>query len=141
MLALLDAAQPEFLQIDNSACIEGRICRVHTISRKNRRTIELRRGDMWKQARDLNNADIVVLHTDVPANCISQLKRTICTLKHGCRFVTYQDLYKIWRIDAEPPFEQLAVNGPDSVRDHCVVSYCLGHWLLAAIHESWCGLG
>jgi hypothetical protein len=70
---------------------------------------------MWKQARDLSAADIVIMHTDVPPSCTHQFRRTIAALKPGARFVTYQDLFKMWRPDVEPPFEQLSVNLSENV--------------------------
>jgi hypothetical protein len=70
---------------------------------------------MWKQARDLSAADIVIMHTDVPPSCTHQFRRAIAALKPGARFVTYQDLFKMWRPDVEPPFEQLSVNLSENV--------------------------
>lgn len=107
--------QPEMLVVDYSVSVEGQLLRVHALSRKSRRTIELRRGDMWKQVRDVHAADIVVMHTDFPATCSTHLKRTVTAFKPGARFVTYHDLGKVWQEEGlNPPFMQLPENVPET---------------------------
>ncbi|MDR3741755.1 MAG: hypothetical protein P4L40_22275 [Terracidiphilus sp.] len=73
--------------------------------------------------QDITIADVVVMHTDVPVSSAQHLLRAVCRIKVGARFVTYHDLDKMWPCDAAPPFDQLAINGPESV----CVCVCVSH--------------
>lgn len=75
-----------------------------------RRQLELRKGDMWAmRAPEIEQADILVMHTDFTQASVPHFKRVLEDMRLGCRFVTYQDLRSCWR-RSEPPFQQLDAN-------------------------------
>lgn len=75
-----------------------------------RRQLELRKGDMWSiRSPEIEQADILVMHTDFTQASIPHFKRVLGDMRRGARFVTYQDLRSCWR-RSEPPFQQLDAN-------------------------------
>lgn len=92
---------------------EGRLMRVRTRDRR-RRVLEIRCENMWN-AVDVGLADVLIMHTELPAASLTHLRKTIGRLKVGCRFVTYQDLNPYWRsTKTAAPFDQLDVNIDDA---------------------------
>mmetsp|Transcript_27084 Transcript_27084/g.63602 ORF Transcript_27084/g.63602 Transcript_27084/m.63602 type:complete len:280 (-) Transcript_27084:42-881(-) len=124
-LARLVALQSDLFELEER--IPGEYIRVHTVGRRKRRALELRRGDMW-QVHDISSCDIVVMHTELTAPSFPKVRRAVRQMKRGARFVTYQDLSKHWG-DSPPPFRQLEANIDESDQFATSWSALKGHHL------------
>ena len=61
--------------------------------------------------RDVGEASIVMLETEVPADTFGEFSRLLDACKEGCRLLTYLDLRRVWRLPGQPfPFRQLEAN-------------------------------
>uniref|UniRef100_A0A7S1CCX5 DOT1 domain-containing protein n=1 Tax=Bicosoecida sp. CB-2014 TaxID=1486930 RepID=A0A7S1CCX5_9STRA len=105
----------------------GEYIRVHTVGRRKRRALELRRGDMWA-VRDVSSCDIIVMHTELTPPAFPKFRRLVRQMKRGGRFVTYQDLSKHWPY-SPPPFRQLEANVDESDQFATSWSALKGHHL------------
>lgn len=124
-LVRLVTLQSDLFEIEDR--VAGDYIRVHTIGRRKRRALELRRGDMW-QVHDVGSCDIVIMHTELTPPSFPKVRRLVRQLKRGSRFVTYQDLSKHWG-ESPPPFRQLEANIDESDQFATSWSALKGHHL------------
>ena len=76
----------------------------------NDRTLTIEHGNLMR-TRDVGDASIVMLETEVPADTFGEFSRLLDACKEGCRLLTYLDLRRVWRLPGQPfPFRQLEAN-------------------------------
>lgn len=121
----LVSLQPDRFEVDER--VPGEFIRAHTIGKRKRRVLELRRGNMWEM-RDISSVDVVVMHTELTATGFPRFRKMVCDLKRGARFVTYQDLSKHWP-HTPMPFVQMEANVDDGDQFATSWSALKGHHL------------
>lgn len=77
--------------------------------------------------KGLEQADIVLLETDLSHTIYPDLCRILGSMKKGARAFTYLDLRKIWALSGCFPFRQLDINRPISDRYATSWSVNRGH--------------
>lgn len=73
-------------------------------------TLHVQHGNLMR-TRDIGQAAIVMLETEVPADAFSDFSRLLDGARDGARVLTYLDLRKVWQLPGQPfPFRQLEAN-------------------------------
>jgi len=74
----------------------------------NQRVLHMVCGDMFT-LRDIDNADIIMLETEVPQDLHAHLCKLLSRMKDGAQTLTYHDIRKIWTLGMFP-YKQLDIN-------------------------------
>jgi hypothetical protein len=72
------------------------------------RVLHFQCGNMF-DVQNIKTADIVMMETDIPADCHGRLLDLLSQTRPGTRFLTYLDLRRLWA-NARLTFRQLEVN-------------------------------
>lgn len=95
---------------DNAARVSMRTPGAHIEVSMNDQTLTITHGNLMR-TRDVGNASIVMLETEVPTDTFAEFSRLLDACQEGCRLLTYLDLRRVWRLPGQPfPFRQLEAN-------------------------------